>query len=92
MTKRKPTRPSGRTPMQQRAAEAETAKRVAAINKSLAKSGVGQRALAEEAGIAQPHINRILRGHVPTPMFWTLLKIEKAAQYFERLVTGRKAS
>jgi predicted transcriptional regulator len=77
---------------QQHTAAKVTAKRIVEINREIAKIGVSQRDIAGQAGIGQPHVNRVLRGHVRTPTFWTLLRIEQAVGYFARLVAAERGA
>ena len=60
----------------------ETKVRVTAMQRDIARCGVSQRMLAIASGMQQPHINRVLRGHVRRPNYWTLERLETAIAHF----------
>ena len=75
---------------QRRKAAHTAAHRLAEINRVIAETGISQRQIAETAEMGQPHVNRILRGYVAVPTFWTLLRIEKAVRYYARMVADQR--
>jgi predicted transcriptional regulator len=84
-------KPPPTDPLVTRAQAAEAARhRIADIRRRMDAIGLGQRALADRCKIQQPHINRVLRGHVAVPTYWTLLKLEQGVEYFERQVAARR--
>ena len=58
------------------------AARVLLMRRAIQACGVSQSMLAVVSGMQQSHINRVLRGHVKYPTYWTLRRLEQAVNYF----------